>query len=149
MSDTAHNLSNSFLAVRLLALHEFPPAAGLGGGPFLVVQHAVAPDDPELEPRDFLLTRRGTWLPVEDYFRLRPDRRGERACFPSAAEVIALLEHLPSRPTVERREGTEGGGGDPAAGDPPWDDAFDAGLLRAIRGDDPKTSGGPWGPARP
>lgn len=132
MSEPAHNLSNSFLAVRLLALREFPLAADQGAGPFLVAQHAVAPDDPEFEARDFLLTRQGTWLLVDDFFRLPWDRRSECALFPSAADVMVLLEQLPPRPAVERLESeAEDRGDEPAHGD-----VFDAAILRALRGED-------------
>ena len=144
MSDSAHNLSNSFLAVRLLALHEFPKDAGQGSGPFLVVQRGIAPDDPEMEPDDFVLTLEGTWLPVEEYFAIAPDDRADRAWFPSAAAVIELLEKLPPRPAVERRKASaDDADTRPRAADQPRDDdRFDAALLRAIRGDTDPSSGG-------
>lgn len=142
MSETAHNLSNSFLAVRLLALHEFPAAADQGVGPFLVVQHAIDPEDPELEPHDYVLTRRGSWLRVEDYLRLPRDERGEWAGFPSAAEVITLLERLPGRPAVEPCPASAGANPPPSEASA-HGDAIDSALLRAIRGDDPGSSAGP------
>lgn len=143
MSELSHNLSNSFLAVRLLALREFPRESGQGSGPFLVVQHALDPDDPEMEPAHFLLTRQGSWVRVEAYLRWSPDRRAERACFPSAATVIALLEQLPPRPNVERLVASGDGGGAPSAEATPHDDPSDSALLRAIRGDDDRSSHGP------
>lgn len=135
MSEPSHNLSNSFLAVRLLALREFPPEAGQGSGPFLVVQHGIDPDDAEMEPADFVLTLQGSWIRVEHYLQLSSDDRFERACFPSAAAVIALLEQLPPRPTVERRVASADGSDPPPAEPASHGDPSDSALLRAIRGD--------------
>lgn len=96
----ARNLSNSFLAVRLLALHEFPASADLGAGPYLVIQRGLDPSDTAMEPGDFLLTREGAWMPVALFLgRPTPERR-DQVCFPAAAEVIELLGRLPAKPRV-------------------------------------------------
>ncbi len=99
---SASTLSNSFLAVRLIALREWPVMAMQGSGPFLVTQWALDPDDPGLDPDDFLLTRSGAWLRFESFLDLDWDLAREEACFDSAAEVMVLLERLPSKAGVER-----------------------------------------------
>lgn len=131
MSDeNLHTLTNSFLAVRLLALRELPSEADQGAGPFLVVQRGFPPDEVVPEPVDFVLTRRGTWLPVEAFVGLAWDAGRDLAVFPSAAEVMLLLEDLPPRPAIERERP---GGAEVEAES--GDDAFFAAVLRAVRGE--------------
>ncbi len=128
--EDAHVLTNSFLAVRLIALREQATDADEGVGPFLVVQRGLDPEDPQVVPGDFVLTRDGMWLRVEAFVGLGWDDGHELACFPSAADVIRLLEDLPPRPTVarklERRARQTGAN--------TADDDFFAAVLRAVRG---------------
>ncbi len=129
--ETTHVLTNSFLAVRLLALREEPLALDHGSGPFLVVQHALHPELPEVDPTDFLLTRRGSWLPLDAFVGLGWDEGRDLAFFPSAADVMGLLGNLPSRPVVESvPPASRGTSGNPDTSD----DAFFAAVLRAVRG---------------
>jgi hypothetical protein len=132
MSDeTTHVLTNSFLAVRLLALREQASTLDHGSGPFLVVQHALHPELPEVDPTDFLLTRRGSWLPLDAFVGLDWDEGREQAFFPSAADVMGLLKNLPSRPVVESvPPNSRGTPGSPDASNHP----FFAAVLRAVRG---------------
>lgn len=129
--ETTHVLTNSFLAVRLLALREEPLALDRGSGPFLVVQHALHPELPEVDATDFLLTRRGSWLPLDAFVGLEWDEGRDLAFFPSAAEVMQLLEQLPSRPVVEPLPPRTRKASDEADA---ADDAFFAAVLRAVRG---------------
>lgn len=132
MTETAaRNLSNSFLAVRLLALHEFPASADLGAGPYLVIQRGVDPSDAAMEPGDFLLTREGAWMPVGAFLgRPTPERR-DQVCFPAAADVIELLGRLPARPRVLTLPPASPAG-EPAPGGALEAD-MDAALRRALR----------------
>lgn len=134
MSDPdVRNLSNSFLAVRLLALHEFPDTADLGVGPFLVVQHGIDPSNPCLEPDHFLLTRDGAWLPIVAFLGLPLQERRDRACFPDAAEVMNLLEQLPPRPRVVHENSLPTDEACERSELVPSDDDADAALRRAVR----------------
>lgn len=101
-SRTFHNLSNSFRAVRLVALREMPRDADLGAGPFLVVQRGIDPTALEVEPRDFVLTRHGAWVPADQLLPLDWDTAERHVLFPVAAEVMELLARLPSSPVVDR-----------------------------------------------
>lgn len=129
--ETTHVLTNSFLAVRLLALREEPSALDHGSGPFLVVQRALPPDLPEVDATDFLLTRRGTWLPLDAFVGLAWEEGRELAFFPSAAEVMGLLEQLPPRPVVEPPPPKPGKA---SASSDASDNDFFAAVLRAVRG---------------
>ena len=125
--DPGRPLSNSFLAVRLIALHERREEEDKGYGPFLVAQRGIDPQDPEVEPDDFLLTRGGAWLRLQAFLEMGWEEGREAACFPNAAAVMMLLEQLPPRPQVER----------PAAesrGTPACGEVLPAAVLRAIRG---------------
>lgn len=128
--EETHVLTNSFLAVRLIALHEQPEFPDEGVGPFLVVQRGLDPEDVEVVPGDFVLTRNGTWLRVEAFVGLGWEEGHEMACFPSAAEVIRLMEELPPRPTVARGSESQAESSDPDAGD----QAFFTAVIRAVRG---------------
>lgn len=140
---SALKLSNSFLAVRLIALHEWPAMAMQGSGPFLVAQRALDPEDPSLDADDFLLTRGGTWLRFEMFLGLDWGLAREEACFDSAAEVMNLLEQLPPKAQVESRPARADGGEQPAG--PLCRDVLSAAVHRAVRG---KSDLPPYG-ARP
>lgn len=129
-------LTNSFLAVRLLALREIPCIEDQGSGPFLVVQRALDPELPVVEPIDFLLTREGAWVPVEAFDGLDWDAGRALAFHPSAADVMTLLQTLPSRPRVQRSveaEPPESTTGADATGGGEAGDTFYAAVLRAVR----------------
>lgn len=130
--ETARNLSNSFLAVRLIGLHERRVDDERGLGPFLVAQRGIDPDGLEIEPADYLLTRDGTWLAFEVFLGLGWDEGRDLACFPDAAEVMRLLEQLPPRPKVERRPAPSRGGNE--AEEPACGEVLQAAVLRAVRG---------------
>lgn len=102
MSETAHRPSNSFLVIRLLALHEFPAAADQGR-PLPGRPHAIDPEDPELEPHDDeMLTRRGSWLRVRITSACPGMSAANGPAFRPRRKVITLLKRLPGRPAVER-----------------------------------------------
>ncbi len=128
---TARNLSNSFLAVRLLALHEFPASVAQGAGPYLVIQHGMDPSDSGMEPGDYLLTRGGAWMPIEQFLDQEEEDRRAQVCFPSASEVMELLDRLPGTPRVLPVEGAGREAGSGSAGASKAE--VDAALLRAIR----------------
>lgn len=126
MKDT-RTLSNSFRAVRLVALHEFPRSADQGSGPFLVLQTGIAPGSLEVRPSHFVLTRRGTWLRLGAVERLDWETSREHVLFPVAAEVMELLGRLPAVPEVEASAaGEESLDASPAPG------SFREALQRAV-----------------
>lgn len=140
-TQTFHNLSNSFRAVRLLALREFPKNADQGSGPFLVVQKGIDPDSLDVEPRLFVLCKHGAWIRVEALEPLTWEEGQQLALFQVAAEVIELLGRLPSKPVVEATPPPPAPT-DPASpaqptpsGNPPPDTGFREALLRAIQAD--------------
>lgn len=122
----ARTLSNSFRAVRLVALRELPPSADQGAGPFLVLQAGIPPGSLEIRSDHFVLTRGGTWTRLAAVECLDWDSSREKVLFPVAAEVMELLARLPSVPVVEPRP--------PGAGrdDPPAAGSFREALLRAV-----------------
>lgn len=130
--DRTRPITNAFQDVRLVSLGKLALAAEFperdGSGPYVVAQEGCDPQDLTVTPAEFLLGRKGAWLRTADFFRLPVDQRREEYFFPRAADVIQLLEQLPSQPVVTRPGGEPA---EPAAADPA-DEVHLA--LRAARG---------------
>ena len=109
-----HNITNNFLDVRLLSLASWRQAAEISprdhGGPYVVLQEGYDPEDVKMIPDEFILGRSGKWLSLGRFYRLPvPERRAEFV-FGTAAEVIQMMNDLPSKVTMlgraEREEAT-------------------------------------------
>lgn len=94
-------LSNHYQRVGVYSLHTLPQFAR-PRGPFVVLQKAVDPDDPALEPEIFILSRQGAWMALYLHFQLAWEERLEHFTFATAAELVRLLEELPHEPMVIR-----------------------------------------------
>lgn len=100
-----HSLSNRFQDVRLISLRTWKGAAALAGepsGPYFVAQEGYDPEDPRLTPDEFLLGQSGQWLSTRYFIHLPKAQRQAEYLFRSAADVIARLETLPSKPVIVR-----------------------------------------------
>jgi hypothetical protein len=100
------SITNSFLDVRLATLASWRQAAEITprdrGGPYVVTQEGYDPEDPKVTPDEFVLGRSGKWLPLGLFYKLPvPDRRAEYI-FGTAAEVMQLMENLPSKISIVR-----------------------------------------------
>lgn len=104
--ETYRNITNHFQQVHLVSLRTMRDAAAYAnrdqGGPYLVAQEGFDPEDPTLTPDEFLLGRSGRWLSTRYFIGLPvADRRAEYV-FGTAAEVMALLDGLPSKVAILR-----------------------------------------------
>ncbi len=126
---TARNLSNDFQAVRLYSLRRWPDAAWYAppesGGPYVIMQVAIDPEDLGADIDEFVLGRDGRWRPLALFFRLPWPRRDELFLFSTAAEAIAVMQGLAPRPVVDRTVPAE------VAPEPP--DADHAAFRAAIQ----------------
>jgi hypothetical protein len=100
------NITNSFQDVRLASLASWRQAGEFTprdhGGPYVVTQEGYDPEDPKVIPDEFVLGRSGKWLPVGLFYKLPvPDRRAEYI-FGTAAEVMELMQNLPSNAVIVR-----------------------------------------------
>jgi hypothetical protein len=99
------NITNSFQDVRLGSLSswsrsdEFSPHDP--GGPYVVTQEGYDPDDAMFTPDEFILRRSGEWLSLSIFFQMpEPDR--PEFVFRTAAEVIQVMNDLPSKVQIIR-----------------------------------------------
>ena len=99
-------ITNSFHDVRLLSMSKWRQASEISprdhGGPYVVLQAGFDPDDGKMQPDEFVLGRSGKWLSVGFFYKLPvPDRRAEYV-FGTAAEVMQVMEALPSKVVMLR-----------------------------------------------
>ena len=93
-----HNITNSFLDVRLLSLKSWQRANEIvprdNGGPYVVLQEGYDPEDLTMTPDEFVLGRSGKWLSLGFFFKLPVPERREEFVFGTAAEVMRILSEL-------------------------------------------------------
>jgi hypothetical protein len=109
-----HTITNSYQDVRLISLKNWKSAGEIAardhGGPYVISQEGYAPKDLTCEPDEFLLSRSGEWLSLGLFFRLPPEVRRREFMFGTVAEVIQLLEGLPSDAVLwEDQKASDGG----------------------------------------
>ena len=97
-------ISNDFLCVRLLSLASWRQASQIlprdHGGPYVILQEGYAPNDTKMIADEFILGRSGQWLSLVYFYKLPvADRRAEFV-FGTAAEVMRMMEELPSQVTM-------------------------------------------------
>jgi hypothetical protein len=100
------NITNNFQDVRLASLASWSKAAEITprdrGGPYVVTQEGYDPEDPKVIPDEFVLGRSGKWVPLGIFYKLPvPERRAEYV-FGTAAEVMAVMQNLPSKAQIVR-----------------------------------------------
>jgi hypothetical protein len=100
-SANLRSLTNLYQDVRLISLASWRKANEImprdKGGPYAVTQEAYSPNDPLMTPNEFLLGKSGRWLSIATFFKLPIDTRRTEFVFGTAAEVVQLLESLPSK----------------------------------------------------
>ena len=124
------NITNSFLDVRLVSLKSWRQANEISprdsGGPYVVLQEGYDPHDMRMLPDEFVLGRSGKWLSLGHFFKMPvPERRAEFV-FGTAAEVMQMMNQLPSKAVMLGHPTTEAG--EPAA---PADDEMAAAFQSA------------------
>ena len=100
------NITNSFQDVRLVSLSSWRQANEImprdRGGPYVVMQEGFDPDDMTMTADEFVLGRSGKWLSLSYFYRMSvPERRNEFV-FGTAAEVMQIMEQLPSKVALLR-----------------------------------------------
>lgn len=103
-----HNITNHFQDIRLISLkawaqaNEFEPRDR--GGPYVVTQEGYDPSDLTVRADEFVLGRSGKWLSLSLFFGMPvPERRAEFV-FGTAAEVMKLMDTLPTKVAIFGRE---------------------------------------------
>jgi len=93
-----HNITNSFLDVRLVSLKSWRRANEIvprdNGGPYVVLQEGYDPEDLTMTPDEFVLGRSGKWLSLGFFFKLPVAERRAEFVFGTAAEVMRMLSEL-------------------------------------------------------
>jgi hypothetical protein len=118
------NITNRFRDVRLVSLSSWRQAAEITprdrGGPYVILQEGFDPEDMTMTADEFVLGRSGKWLSIAYFYQMAvPDRRAEYV-FGTAAEVMQMMEGLPSkvallRPTDKTKAGAPAEGDEMAA----------------------------------
>lgn len=100
----ARRLTNHFQDVRLISLRNWKAAAEITprdqGGPYMVGQEGYDPADLCMQTNEFVLGRSGKWLSVGLFFKLPLETRRAEFVFGTAAEIMRLMQNLPSRAEV-------------------------------------------------
>jgi hypothetical protein len=99
-------ITNSFQDVRLVSLSSWRQAAEISprdrNGPYVVMQEGYDPEDMSMNPDEFVLGRSGKWLSVGIFYKMPvPERRAEFV-FGTVAEVMQMMQDLPSKVSVIR-----------------------------------------------
>ena len=98
------NITNSFQDARLVSLSSWRQANQIEprdrGGPYVVLQEGYDPHDTKMIAREFILGRSGRWLAIEYFYRLPIPERREEFVFGRAADVMVMMENLPSKVTM-------------------------------------------------
>ena len=104
------NITNFFHDVRLVSLASLPFASEITprdhGGPYMVVQEGYDPEDAKFVADEFVLGRSGQWLSLSYYFRMEVTERRNEYVFGTAAEIMELLDSLPSTVAIIRLGGS-------------------------------------------
>ena len=100
------NLSNDFLDVRLVSLASWRQASEITprdrGGPYMVLQEGYDPQNLKPVADEFVLGRSGKWLPLGLFFSMSVEDRRAEFVFGTAAEVMAMMQGLPSKAVLFR-----------------------------------------------
>ncbi len=103
-------ITNSFQDVRLVSLASWKQANEISprdrNGPYIVIQEGYDPDDPKMLGDQFVLGRAGQWLSLGQFFKMRVAERRAEFVFGTTAEVIQVMQDLPSK-VVMLRPGSE------------------------------------------
>jgi hypothetical protein len=95
------NISNDFLDVRLVSLASWRQANEITprdrGGPYMVLQEGYDPQSLKPVADEFVLGRSGKWLLLSHFFGLPVEERRAEFVFGTAAEVMAMMQNLPSK----------------------------------------------------
>src|SRR5258705_13749549 len=90
-----HNITNSFLDVRLASLSSWKQANEIfprdRGGPYVVLQEGYDPEDPTMTPDEFVLGRSGKWLSLAHFYQMAVSDRREEFVFGTAAGVMPMM----------------------------------------------------------
>lgn len=97
-------LSNHFSACRLISLSKLKAATEFpardANGPYLIAQEGYNPSDPAMRRGEYLLSRSGEWLGTHWFVRMPVPERRKDFFFATVAEVMELMQNLPSQVRV-------------------------------------------------
>jgi hypothetical protein len=100
------NLSNDFLDVRLVSLAGWRQASEITprdrGGPYMVLQEGYDPQSTKPAADEYVLGRSGKWLLLSLFFKMSVEDRRAEFVFGTAAEVMAMMQGLPSKAVLFR-----------------------------------------------
>ena len=125
------NITNHYVDVRLVSLSTWRQASEFAprdrNGPYVILQEGYDPEDVRMIAEEFVLGRSGKWLSLGYFFRMPvPERRAE-FIFGTVAEVIQLMNNLPSKAELLHPGGKE------QADTPPENDEM-AAAFHAAKG---------------
>lgn len=131
------NITNSFHDCRLVSLKSWKRAAEISprdrGGPYVVLQEGYDPQDLRMIAEEYVLGRSGKWLSLGLFYRMPVEDRRAEYVFGTAAEVIQVMNDLPSKAQI-----LKGGDEKEEPGAPAKDDEM-AAALQAGRKESPKS----------
>jgi hypothetical protein len=100
------SITNSFQDVRLVSLASWRQAGEISprdrGGPYVVLQEGIDPEDIKARADEFVLGRSGKWLSLRFFFQLPVPERREEFVFGTAGEVMQMMADLPTKVAIIR-----------------------------------------------
>jgi hypothetical protein len=100
------NITNNFQDVRLVSLATWRQANEIQprdrGGPYVIVQEGMDPEDSKASADEFVLGRAGKWLSPGFFFKLPVEERRVQFIFGTVAEVMEVMNNLPSKVAILR-----------------------------------------------
>src|SRR4029077_20019147 len=90
-----HTITNDYKDAQILNL-----GSGAERGPYLVTQTGVAPSDPMLETRMFVLRPDGNWVDFNAYASQGKPEVIDEIVFPSVTKILETFGNLFGRPRV-------------------------------------------------
>lgn len=102
-------ITNRFQDVHLVSLASWRQADEITprdrNGPYMITQEGYDPADLTMTPDEFVLGRSGQWLSLRHFFRMAVDDRRAEFVFGTVAEVMQMMEDLPSNVLLFGRGG--------------------------------------------
>ena len=105
------NITNHYQDVKLISLSTWRQANEIvprdRNGPYVILQEGYDPEDMRMIAEDFVLGHSGKWLSLGHFYQMPiPERRAE-FLFGTVAEVIHMMNNLPSKVEFLRPAGKE------------------------------------------
>ncbi len=111
MNLNLRNITNHYQDVKLISLSSWRQASEINprdrNGPYVVMQEGYDPQDLRMIAEEFVLGRSGKWLSLGHFYKMPVEDRRSEFVFGTVADVIKMMNNLPSKVELLRPAGNE------------------------------------------